>query len=180
LLAESIPSDIGTDDFIRVVVGAVNGTYHAVMVPRGNGEMGNVRANGILHIAHKTEGLKQGEACNVRLIRPYPDPNNVLLLLGVSDLIIDILDQFLRRGQMRLYCRPIKTDVVLLNMQNRGIHGGIISRFHMNGKFCDIDYSLLLEPSSVIHIADKIYIMASREGDDVREEQDFVQYDSSI
>ena len=180
MLAESIPSDIGTDDFIPVVVGAVNETYKAVMAPRGNGQMTNVRANGILHIAHNLEGLKQGDRCNIRLTRPYPDLNNVFLILGASDLIIDILDQFLRRKRMRLYCRPARTDAVLLSMQNRGIHGGIISRFHMNDNFCDIDYSLLLEPSSAMHIADKIYIMASREGKNSRDEQITVQYDASI
>ena len=178
-LAESIPSDIGTDDFIPMAVGAVNGTYQAVMVPRGNGQMTHVKANGILHITHNVEGLKQGDRCNIRLIRSYPDPHNVLLVLGVSDLIIDVLDQFLRRDQMRLYCRPAKTDAVLLSMQNKGIHGGIISRFHMNDNFCDIDYSLLLEPSSAIHIADRVYIMALR-GEDVREQQATVQYDASI
>jgi putative molybdopterin biosynthesis protein len=179
MLAESIPSDIGTDDFIPMVVGAVNGTYRAVMVPRGNGQMTHVRANGILHIPHNVEGLKQGDRCNIRLIRSYSEPDNVLLVVGVSDLIIDILDQFLRKDQMRLYCRPAKTDAVLLSMQNNGIHGGIISRFHMND-FCDTDYSLLSASSSAIRIADRVYIMAYREEDDSREQQAIVQYDASI
>ena len=169
-LAESIPSDIGTDDFIQMVVGEVNKTYQAIMVPRGNGQMTHVRTNGILHIAHMAEGLKWGDTCHIRLIRPYPHPKNILLVSGISDLIIDILDQFLQRKQIRLYCRPAKTDAVLLGMQNKGIHGGIIERFHINDTWCDIDYSLLLEPSSAIHIADQVYIMASLEGEDVGEE----------
>jgi len=176
-VAESIPSDIGTDDFVPVVVGAVNGTYHALMIPRGNGQMINVRANGVLHIPNNLEGLKKGDKCTISMLRSYPDPNNVLLVLGVSDLIIDILDQFLRKNQMRLYCRPTKTDATLLSMGNRGIHGGIISRFHVNGNFCDIDYSLLLEPSSAIHIAEKVYILASQDGENAKEKQG---YDASI
>lgn len=178
-LSESIPSDIGVDDFIQMAVGAVHNTYHAIMLPRGNGQMTSVRANGILHINHRTEGLKQGDKCNIRLIRPYPDPKYVLLVSGISDLIIDVLDQFFRKNQMRLYCRPAKADAVLLGMKNKGIHGGIIGRFHIHDTYYDIDSSLLLEPSSAIRIADRVYIMASFQGDDEREEQAHaMQYDA--
>ena len=169
-VAESIPSELGTDDFIPVVVGMANGTSQAVMVPRGNGQMTYVRANGILHIAHNIEGLKAGGTADIRLIRPYPEPKNVLLMSGVSDLIIDILDQFLRGRQMRLYCKYAKTEAVLLGMQNKGMHGGIISRPHIKGKYSDIDYSLLLEPSSAIHIADRRYIMAFPENAKAKQE----------
>ena len=166
-LAESVPSELGTDDFVPLVVGVVNGAYQAVMVPRGNGQMTQVRANGVMHIMHNSEGVKQGEIAGIRLIRPFPKPENVLLMAGVSDLIVDIFDQFLRGMQMRIYCKHAKCDAVLLGMQNKGMHGGIISRPHINGAFSDIDCSLLLEPSSVIHIADRRYIMAFPEDVDL-------------
>jgi putative molybdopterin biosynthesis protein len=162
-LAESIPSELGTDDFVSMVVGKVGTKYQAVLAPRGHGQMSAVKTNGVLHIKLQSEGLKKGTENLIHLTRTFPHPDDILLALGVPNLITGIFDQFLRKYQMSLYCRQTGFEMVLLSMQNRSYHGGIIERPHINMDFCKIDYSLLSEGVSLIHIADQQYILASRE-----------------
>jgi len=162
-LAESVPSELGTDDFVQMVVGKVHPSYQAVMIPRAGGQLSAVKSNGILHIARNSEGIKQGKECLVHLTRFFPHPNNILLFSGVSDPILDFLNQFLQKQGMSLYFRQSATETILLGMQNRHFHGGIIARPNVRKNSpCSPDLSFLSEKACAITVADREYILAAR------------------
>jgi len=158
-LAESIASDLGTDDFVQLVVGKVNNNYCAALVPRGNGQMASVKTNGILYIPRNSEGLKENREVLIELTRTYPHPDNILLFSGYTDVIIDYLDQYLRVHQMKLYARKTSFETTILSMQNRNFHGGVIARPHIEGRYLPFDHSLVSEPVCSVHVAERQYIL---------------------
>lgn len=162
ILAESVPSELGTDDFVPIVVGKVRDTYRAVPVPRGSGQLAAVRSNGILHIARNSEGLKQEKECQVTLTRISPHPDNILLFSGIYDPILDYLDQFLRARDIRLYFKQTNIEITLLSIQNRNFHGGIISRPIVGNTIQSPDLTNLTEKAYAVTVATREYILAAR------------------
>ena len=162
VVAESIPSDLGTDDFVQVVVGGVRDRYRAVLVPRTGGQRSSVQSNGIIHIPRNSEGFQQNKECLVKLTRHYPHPSRILLFSGVHDPLLDYLDQFLRTMGMAFFCRQASLESTLLTINNGNYHGRVIKRPCINGRFIPQDYSLLTGPVQIVTVAEKEYILASR------------------
>lgn len=174
-LADSVPSELGTDDFILMSVGKVSDGYKAMMVPRGGGQMSAVKSNAVLHIARNSEGIRQGKECIVRLTRSFPHPDNIYLFNGLQDPILDVLDQFLRKKQQKLFFRKASHEATLLSLRNKNIHGGIIIRQGNGGSGrVQQDYSFLTGRSYAIKIADKEYILAAKISTDFREGKKYV------
>ncbi|PWR76032.1 molybdopterin-binding protein [Methanospirillum stamsii] len=162
-LAESVPSELGTDDFVQMVVGRVHDRYCAALVPRGGGQMASVKSNGILHIPRNCEGWKEDKTGIIELTRLFPHPDNILLFTGETDPILDFLDQFLRSFQMELFARKTSWETTLISMKNRKFHGGVVARPRVKGRYLSVDHSLLSEEVKTITLAEREYILASRE-----------------
>ncbi|NLL09505.1 MAG: hypothetical protein GX268_01160 [Methanomicrobiales archaeon] len=162
-LADSVPSELGTDDFILLSVGNVHGGYKAMMLPRGGGQMSAVRSDAVLHIGRGSEGMKMGKECLVRLTRTYPHPDNTYLFNGLYDPILDVLDQFLRKKQQRFFCRTASHEATLLSVRHKNTHGGVTIRRGNGGHGrMQQDYSLLEGRAYAITIAEREYILAAK------------------
>ena len=66
-----IPSKLGTEEFVRVKIGAVGERLVATPLSRGAGNITSItEADGIIRIPHHVEGIKSEEAVSAELLRP--------------------------------------------------------------------------------------------------------------
>lgn len=89
-LTRTLPSDIGTDEFVLMTVGHVAGRMIATPLSRGAGvQMSAVRSNGVLRIPGDIEGLEAGEQVPISLSVPKEEVESALILAGSHDPIVD-------------------------------------------------------------------------------------------
>lgn len=97
-LSKSVPSSLGSEEFIRVNIGEVGGTYTANPLDRGAGVITSLaKADGILRVPLNSEGVELGEEVEIELLTSRKKIDNALLLVGSHDLSLDIIDNFMRR-----------------------------------------------------------------------------------
>ena len=91
-------SPIGEDEFLRVKLGRVGGRMTATPVQRGAGVvMSLVRADGIVRIPSRSEGLDAGATIDVDLLREPEEVENTIVAIGSHDLTLDLMHSQLRR-----------------------------------------------------------------------------------
>lgn len=99
-ITRKLLSPAGDDEFVRVVVGRVDGRVLAAPLSRGAGVLNSlVRADGLVHIPRFCEGLNLGDAVTVQLYRPLEEIDQTLLAIGSHDLTLDLMAQFLAEGE---------------------------------------------------------------------------------
>ncbi|HPH95187.1 MAG TPA: molybdopterin biosynthesis protein [Anaerolineaceae bacterium] len=102
-LTRKVASPAGDDDYLRVVVGDVNGRRLAAPLSRGAGVITSlVRADGIAIIPRGIQGKEAGEKVQVRLYRSPTELARTLLVIGSHDLTLDLLAQYLMSRGLRL------------------------------------------------------------------------------
>jgi len=98
VMSRDMPSLAGSEEFVRVRLGEVNGRLVAVPLARGAGLiMSLVRADGVVRIPALSEGLTEGEEADCALRVPSEAPACTALITGSHDLSLDVLDSMLRR-----------------------------------------------------------------------------------
>lgn len=96
VLTRKVVSPAGDDDYLRVVVGRVDGRLVAAPLNRGAGVISSlVRADGIVVLPRGVQGLEAGAGVRVRLYGPPAQVDRTLLAIGSHDLTLDLLAQFL-------------------------------------------------------------------------------------
>lgn len=131
-----IPSKLGTEEFLRVKVGNVGGTFYATPLPRGSGLITSLtRADGIIRIPAFSEGLGENEETAVQLLKPLEEISNTLVMVGSHDLTLDLLASLLGRPYPPVH----------LSSQNVGSLGGILA---IKNGHCHVAGSHLLDPES--------------------------------
>lgn len=97
-LGRRIVSNMGSEDFVRMNIGNVNGQYIANPLIRAAGvTMSMVRADGLLTVPADSLGLEQGEKVEIELYKPLKVIDKSILFSGSHDLTIDILSSFIRK-----------------------------------------------------------------------------------
>ncbi|MDF2961667.1 MAG: molybdopterin molybdenumtransferase [Paenibacillus sp.] len=97
-LGRRLISDAGADDFVRMTIGCVQGTYIANPLTRAAGvTMSLVRADGILRIPPGNMGYEQGEVVEIELYRPKEQIDRTTVVTGSHDLSLDVLQTLLRK-----------------------------------------------------------------------------------
>ncbi|MDQ0254883.1 putative molybdopterin biosynthesis protein [Evansella vedderi] len=92
-----IVSNMGSEDFIRVNIGKVNGKYIANPLTRSSSvTMSLVKADGIVVIPPEHLGVEQGNLIEAELFRPVEEIESTILFSGSHDLCIDVLSTFLK------------------------------------------------------------------------------------
>lgn len=96
-LGRRIVSSMGSEDFVRMNVGYVNGNYIANPLPRAAGvTMSYVRADGILVVPAEKLGYEQGDYVDVELLKPLEKITSSIVFNGSHDLTIDLLSSHLK------------------------------------------------------------------------------------
>lgn len=90
VLAQSLSSDVGFDEFVLHAVGRIGDRYVAMPQSRGAGvQMASVRANAVVWIPADLEGFDAGETVEASLTRDRASVEATLLLTGSHDPALD-------------------------------------------------------------------------------------------
>jgi molybdopterin biosynthesis enzyme/molybdate-binding protein len=96
-LARKLPSKLGLEEYVRVLLGSVGGRLIAMPIEGGAGVISSmVRADGLLRIPQENSGLREAENVEVELLVPREAVRNRLLVIGSHDLTIDLLGSLLK------------------------------------------------------------------------------------
>jgi molybdenum cofactor synthesis domain-containing protein len=105
-VGRKIPSKLGLEEQVRVILGNVGGKTVAMPIGGGAGVITSlVRADGLLRIPQEVSGLAEGETALAELMIPREAMNNRLLAIGSHDLTIDLLGSLLKEktgGRMHI------------------------------------------------------------------------------
>jgi putative molybdopterin biosynthesis protein len=117
-LSRPIHSSMGVDQFVRITLGLVGDTLMATPSGKGAGAvMSLVRADGLLTIPARSEGIGAGEKVQIELLRPQTEIDATLVCIGSHDNILDLLANHLHKQ------RPI----VRISSAHVGSMGGIMA-----------------------------------------------------
>jgi putative molybdopterin biosynthesis protein len=121
--ARKIPSKLGREEFVRVRLGKVADRVIAAPLPRGAGSITTLtRADGILRIPSRTEGIEQGTSVNVELLRPAEQIDRTVVVIGSHDLTLDLLaDELIPHGVF-LSSSHVGSLGGLMALKNRTAH----------------------------------------------------------
>ena len=91
-MGKKISSPLGEEEFLRVVVGSVDGSYIANPTTRGAAmTLSIAKSDGVISIPASSEGLEEGAKVRVFLNRQRSEVTNTLLISGSHDIALDIL-----------------------------------------------------------------------------------------
>ncbi len=118
ILGRSLPSRLGLEEFVRVILGRVDGRVVAMPIQRGAGIITSLtRADGILQVPQELEGIEEGAEVVVRLLRPKDRLDYMLVMIGSHDNTIDLIANELKGRDSRIH----------LSSSNVGSLGGLVA-----------------------------------------------------
>ncbi len=92
VVSRKIASPAGSEEFLRVNLGEVEGRLVAIPCARGAGLVKTLaRADGLLAIPALSEGLPKGAQGECELLRPEHEIRNTVLMTGSHDVALDLL-----------------------------------------------------------------------------------------
>lgn len=122
-LTRKITSPAGDDDFIRIVLGRVDGKLLAAPLARGAGVITSlVRADGYLVLPRGVQGAEAGQEVRVRLVRGQSDLDKTIFCIGSHDVILDLLAQFLAERERRFVSSNVGSQGGLIALQRGEAH----------------------------------------------------------
>lgn len=96
-VGRKIPSKLGLEEHVRVILGNVGGKTVAIPIAGGAGVITSiVRADGIIRIPQEVSGLSEGAKAHAELLGPREAMNDRLLAIGSHDMTIDLLSSLLK------------------------------------------------------------------------------------
>jgi molybdenum cofactor synthesis domain-containing protein len=117
-LGKRLPSKLGLEEFVRVILGRVDGNMIAMPIQRGAGIITSLtRADGILQIPQEQEGYEEGTEVEVRLLHPKERLDYTLIMIGSHDNTIDLIANELKGSDRR----------IRLSSSNVGSLGGLMA-----------------------------------------------------
>ncbi|MEJ5363665.1 MAG: molybdopterin biosynthesis protein [Desulfosoma sp.] len=118
VMGRKMPSKLGLEEFLRVIVGRVHNRLVAMPLQRGAGVITSlVRADGLVRIPQESEGVNEGEWVRVRLLRAEEDLDHTLIMIGSHDNTVDVLASELKKVDPRMH----------LSSSNVGSLGGLLA-----------------------------------------------------
>ena len=125
--ARPLPSKLGQEEFLRVHLGRVGQDVVATPLKRGAGTITSLtRADGIVRIPVKSEGLNQGQPATAELLVPRSAVDNTLVVVGSHDVTLDLLaDHMMRRSPgMRMSSSHVGSLAGLMSLRQGHSHLG--------------------------------------------------------
>jgi len=121
--ARKISSKLGREEFFRVKLGRVGDRVIAAPLPRGAGSITTLtRADGIMRIPAKSEGIEQGAHVQVELLRHLAELNRTVVIIGSHDLTLDILADEVIPHNIYISSSHVGSLGGLLSLKNRSAH----------------------------------------------------------
>lgn len=122
-VARKIPSKLGREEFFRVRLGKVGDKVIAAPLPRGAGSITTLtRADGILRIPARVEGIDRDANVTVDLLRSPESIERNLVIIGSHDLTLDILADELIPQNIFVSSSNVGSLGGLLAIKNRSCH----------------------------------------------------------
>ncbi len=122
-LTRKVVSPAGDDDYVRVVVGRVDGRLLAAPLPRGAGVISSlVRADGIIVLPRGQQGAEAGESVKVHLYRSKSDIEKTIFCIGSHDMTLDLLSQHLAEYDRRFVSANVGSQGGLIALKRREAH----------------------------------------------------------
>ncbi len=120
-----IPSKLGTEEFVRVKIGAVGDRLVATPLSRGSGNITSItEADGIIRIPQHMEGLLDEDAVPAELLRPLKAVKNTIVVVGSHDNTLDVLADMIqtRSGHISLASSHVGSMGGLMALKKGGCH----------------------------------------------------------
>jgi putative molybdopterin biosynthesis protein len=118
VIGRKLPSKLGLEEFVRVILGRVDDRLIAMPIQRGAGIITSLtRADGIVQVPQEQEGFDEGAEVEVRLLRPRDRLDYTLIMIGSHDNTIDLLADELQGRDSRIH----------LSWSNVGSLGGLMA-----------------------------------------------------
>jgi putative molybdopterin biosynthesis protein len=118
ILGRKLPSKLGLEEFVRVILGRIDDKLVAMPIQRGAGIITSLtRADGILQIPQEQEGIDEGSVVEVRLLRRRDQLDYTLIMIGSHDNTIDLIANELKGRDSRIH----------LSSSNVGSLGGLMA-----------------------------------------------------
>ena len=125
-LARKLPSKLGLEEHVRVLLGRVGERIVAVPIGGGAGAISSVvRADGILRIPQETGGISEGEEVEVELLGQADDAERNIVVIGSHDMTLDLMGSLIRErtgGAVRLCSSNVGSLGGLLALKKRIAH----------------------------------------------------------
>ncbi len=97
VMGRRTPSRLGSEEYVRVRLGDVDGRRVAIPLSRGASLLNSVvRADGIVRIPSHSEGIEQGESVTVERLCRENQIQNSLLAVGSHDILLDLIADEIR------------------------------------------------------------------------------------
>jgi putative molybdopterin biosynthesis protein len=123
VLPRAVPSRLDCREFVRVRLGRIGRTTYAYPLPRGSAAIFSyTRAQGMLAIPEGEEGLAAGSPVQVEILREPPDLERTVVLTGSHDLLVDVLEDELRRRGVQLVASAVGSLGGLLALRDGTAH----------------------------------------------------------
>lgn len=121
--ARKIPSKLGREEFFRVKLGRVGKRVVAASLPRGAGSITTLtKADGIIRIPARSEGIDMGAQVEVELLRTAAEVDRTLVVIGSHDLTLDLLADALIPHDIFLSSSHVGSLGGLLALKSRSAH----------------------------------------------------------
>ncbi|MGO9021178.1 MAG: molybdopterin biosynthesis protein [Syntrophobacteraceae bacterium] len=118
VLGRKLPSKLGIEEFVRVILGRVDDILVAMPIRRGAGIITSLtRADGILQVPQELEGIDEGSSVEVRILRSKDQLDYTLIMIGSHDNTIDLIADELKGRDSRMH----------LSSSNVGSLGGLMA-----------------------------------------------------
>lgn len=102
-LTKTLMSSLKYEEYVRVKLGLVNNELIAAPLSRGAGaSMSLIRSDGYCIIPKNCEGILAHDQIQVQLMKELREIENTLVLIGSHDILLDIMNDFLFKNQMKL------------------------------------------------------------------------------
>jgi len=96
-MVKRVISPMGVEEYLRVMMGKVDGEWVALPLPRGSSLLSpSVKQDGVLVIPMEIIEYKPFDTVNVVLKRDTSELENTLLCVGSHDIVLDLIDATMR------------------------------------------------------------------------------------
>jgi putative molybdopterin biosynthesis protein len=125
-VGRKIPSKLGLEEHVRVILGQVGDRAVAIPLAGGAGVISSlVRADGILRIPQELDGVSEGEVMEAELLKPKEIIKNTILAIGSHDLTLDLLASLIKErtgGSIQLSSSNVGSLGGLLALKKQTAH----------------------------------------------------------